>query len=307
MVHNTSMPDKSPHPTIRDLLALAAKDLQPKRIVCEADRAVGRLEAEVLLSFVLKKERTWLRVHDEIRLTAAQAKRFRHLVLRRTRHEPVAYILGEKEFYGLRFRVNQNVLIPRPESELIVDRVREILKREPSSHDLVWDVGTGSGAIALAIAKHIAPRNVIASDISSKAIPIAKRNAQDLKITNVAFAKADLLDATMRQLLEKKKAKRLIITANLPYLPLSDRSRLAKDVVGFEPSTALFARKNGLELIEKLLRQLASFDIHFESLLIEYDPPQTKKLRAMARSFFPKHHLKIHKDLAKRDRVLEIS
>jgi release factor glutamine methyltransferase len=307
MLHNIRMPDKSPRPTVRDVIHPAALDLKPRRIVCEADRHVGRLEAEVLLAFVLKKDRTWLRVHDDARLTTKQTKTYRVLVARRKRREPIAYILGQKEFYGLPLHVDRNVLIPRPESELVVDRVREILKHEPSSTDLVWDVGTGSSAIALAIAKHIKPRKVIASDISSKALTVAKKNAKNLKISNVAFFKANLLDTTMRRALETKKSPRLIITANLPYLPLSDRTKLDKDVVAFEPKTALFAKKNGLELIEKLLRQLSSFDIHFHTLLIEYDPPQTKTLRTLARSIFPKAKLKIHKDLAKRDRVLEIT
>jgi release factor glutamine methyltransferase len=307
MVHNNAMPDKSLRPTIRETIDLAAPDLKPRRITCEADRDLGTLEAEILLAHVLKKDRTWLRVHDTERVSSRSERLFTSLVARRKQREPIAYILGEKEFYGIPFSVNRHVLIPRPESELIVDRVREILKREPSSHDLVLDIGTGSGAIALAIAQYIQPRAVIATDVSADALRIAKRNAARLKLKNVRWLKANLLDASLRSLLDRQTCTRLVITANLPYLPLSDRNKLEKDVVAFEPSSALFAKNYGLELIEQLLRQLASFDIHFHTLLLEYDPPQTKTLRALARSVFPKHRLQIHKDLAGRNRVLEIT
>lgn len=307
MVHNIPMPDKSPRPTIREVLAHAAKELQPKRIVCDEDRNLGQLEAELFLSTILKKDRSWLRIHDDVALPASRFVLFQKMVTRRKKHEPVAYILGHKEFFGLDFIVDKRVLIPRPESELIVERVLDILKDEPSSRDVVWDVGTGSGAIAISIASHIAPRNVIASDISTKAIAVAKKNARALKTKNVTFLKANLLDAIARRAIEKTKPSRLIITANLPYLPTSDKKKLEKDVVAFEPSNALFAKQDGLELIAKLLSQLNSFDIHFDTLLLEYDPPQTKTLRALARSVFPKAKLTVHKDLAGRDRVFEIT
>ena len=164
MVHNIPMPDKSPRPTIREVLATTAPELQPRRIVCDEDRDLGRLEAELFLATIFKKDRAWLRIHDDSILTASRSKAFAKMVARRKKHEPVAYILGHKEFFGLDFIVDKRVLIPRPESELIVERVLEILKQEPSSGDVVWDIGTGSGAIAIAVAAYIAPRRVIASD-----------------------------------------------------------------------------------------------------------------------------------------------
>ena len=307
MVHNIPMPDKSPRPTIREVLATTAPELQPIRIVCDEDRDLGRLEAELFLATIFKKDRAWLRIHDDSVLTAAQSKAFAKMVARRKKHEPVAYILGHKEFFGLDFIVDKRVLIPRPESELIVECVLEILKQEPSSGDVVWDIGTGSGAIAVAVATYIAPRRVIASDISTKALTVAKKNARALKAKNVTFMNANLLDAVARRALEQTKPSRLIITANLPYLPISDKKKLEKDVVAFEPSNALFAKQDGLELITKLLKQLKSFDVHFDTLLLEYDPPQTKTLCALARSVFPKAKLTVHQDLAGRDRVLEIT
>ena len=301
------MTGKTKRPTVHALLRKAAMELKPKRITCAADKDLGELEAEILLARVLKCDRIWLFAHSSFQLPASSFQRFRTLVSRRKKHEPIAYILGEKEFYGLPFTVNRSTLIPRSESELLVDLARQALFPEPSLTDLVWDVGTGSGAIALAVAKHIGRRRVLATDISTKALATAKQNAKRLKLKNVTFAQADLLTPNLMGIFERIRERRLVIVANLPYLPTSDKKKLAADVVKYEPSTALFVGKDGTELIERFLRQLAALDIHFTSAFLEYDPPQTKKLRALARNLFPHATIRIHKDLAKRDRVLEIT
>ena len=300
------MTGKTKGTTIGELLKKAATDLKPKRITCAADKDLGDLEAEILLAHVLKKDRTWLFAHPDFQLPTSSSTLFRTLISRRKKHEPIAYILGEKEFYGLPFKVNRSTLIPRPESELLVDLARKALFPNPSLSDVVWDVGTGSGAIAIAVARHIGERRVFATDISTKALTVAKQNARRLKIKNVTFLKADLLTPSLIRLFVRMRDKRLIIVANLPYLPTKDKKKLTPDVVKYEPSDALFTGKDGTELIEKFLRQLATFDVHFASAFLEYDPPQTKKLRALARSLFPHATVRIHKDLAKRDRVLEI-
>lgn len=307
MVHNITMSSKTPSPTVRDLLMSAAKRLQPRCITCAADHDLGRFESEVLLAHVLKKDRTWLHAHDTDPVTTPKVTRFTSLVTRRVKREPIAYILGEKDFYGHPFIVDRRVLIPRPESEMLVELVAQKLFPEPNSNDLVWDVGTGSGAIAISVAKKITPRKVLATDISTKALTVAKKNAQRLKTKNIQFLKANLLAPTIIRLFERIRDGRLVIVANLPYLPDADKKRLDLDVVKYEPGSALFSGRDGLKLIEKFLRQLASFDIHFSSAFFEYDPPQTKKLRALAKSLFPKAKLKVHKDLAKRDRVFEIT
>ena len=127
----------------------------------------------------------------------------------------------------------------------------------------------------------------------------------------MTFLKADLLDSSVLRTLDRYRLPstvyRLIITANLPYLPMGDRKRLEPDVTKYEPGSALFTSHGGLALIEKFLRQLASFDVHFASAFLEFDPPQVKRIRLLARSLFPHSTLRIHKDLAKRDRVLEIT
>lgn len=293
--------------TIREILEQTTPRLAPRRITCAADKGLGALEAEILLAHALKKDRAWLFAHSGDTVPAPVLRRFRAVVARRIKHEPIAYIVGTKEFYGLPFGVDRRVLIPRPESELLVDLAREASFPEPSHRDLVWDVGTGSGAIAIAIAKHVAPRHVLATDVSPAALALAKKNAGRAGIRNVTFLRADLLDRNVRRFLEHRRPSRLVIVGNLPYLPVGDRRHLAPDVVTYEPADALFAGKHGTERIETFLRQLAAFDVHFGSVFLEFDPPQSKKLRALAKKLFPRAVVRIRKDLAKRNRVLEIT
>jgi release factor glutamine methyltransferase len=300
--------------TISELLKRAATDLQPKKIVCDQDRDLGWFETEVLLAHVLKKDRTWLKTHVEKVLSTQCSVKFQTLVERRRRREPIAYILGEKEFYGLTFFTDKRALIPRPESEMLVDAAIISSEFRVPSAELVmrdsicvWDVGTGSGAIAIAIAKNLPQAHVLATDISAPALALARKNAKRLKTKNITFLKADLLSPTVIRTFVRMSPCRLIITANLPYLPTSDMNKLDEDVIKYEPSSALFAGKDGLKIIEKFLQQLAMSHLPFSHLFLEYDPPQTKKLHTLTKSLFPKAKIKIHKDLARRDRVMEIS
>lgn len=293
--------------TIDEALKTASPELAPGHLRCIEEKNLGRLEAEVLLAHILKKDRAWLLSHPNYQLSTINYKQFRSFVSRRKRHEPIAYILGEKEFYGLTFKVNRHALIPRPETELIVDLALKKLCSDPSPRDLVWDVGTGSGAIALAVAAKIKQGGVLATDSSTPALNLARLNAKRLGVRRATFLKASLLTDRVKHYIHKKNPKRLIITANLPYLPLSDKRRLDPDVARFEPSSALFARDQGRGLIKKILRQVADSDLRPQALFIEFDPPQTKTLRAYAEKKFFAAVIKIHRDLSGRDRVMEIS
>lgn len=295
-------------PTIQEVLQKAAKDLQPHRIVCAGEKNLGRLEAEILLAHVLKKDRTFFHTHPDYQLPTTHYKLFQQMVKRRKRHEPIAYIIGNKEFFGLPFFVDQRVLIPRPESELLVELA---LQAKP---DLVWDVGTGSGAIAISIAKKIPRAQVLATDISTAALALARKNAKHLKAHNITFLKADLLDSSVRRFLSRFCSTynlqptnyKLIITANLPYLPDADKPLLDPDVVKYEPPSALFDGSSGLEIIEKFLKQISAANLKFAHIFLEIDPRQTKKLRAFTKSLFPKTKIKFYRDLAGRNRIMEI-
>ncbi len=330
------------HLTISATLSAASERLQPAHVTCQAERHLGRLEAEILLAHVLKKDRVWLIAHSDFRLTTLDCRRLAGLIRRREKHEPIAYILGQKEFYGLSFKVNRNVLIPRPESELLIELalshfpslsfVRRGLERgiamvnKVSNGITVWDVGTGSGAIAIAIAKYLPHARMLATDISSAALTLARQNAKRHDVTNVTFLRANLCAAKVRRWLVCKgmahdaPTQNLIIVANLPYLPTSDKgwtrraarlsspksSPLQQDVVKYEPRDALFAGQTGLEIIETILRQLAAFDIHFMAAYLEFDPPQTKHLMKLAQELFPRARIKLHKDLAGLNRVIAL-
>ncbi len=315
--------------TISVALQEAAKKLQPKRITCALDRDIGRLEAEILLAHVLGKDRAWIIAHGEELLRPIFEKKFRAFVQRRTKNEPVAYILGYKEFYGRDFKVTRDVLIPRPETELIVDLIHNLpsplLRKEGKKNTLplakgelegvcIWDLGTGSGALAITLAKEIRDAAILATDVSAKALTVARQNAKQLAVADrIRFGRADLLDAKTKNYLCSASSEfpTLVIAANLPYLPDSDRKVLDPDVVMYEPQTALFAGRDGLALINKFLTQLAHQrdSLGFESVevYLEFDPPQAAALKELAKKLFPKAKTKIHKDLAKRNRVLEIT
>ncbi|MBU2509491.1 peptide chain release factor N(5)-glutamine methyltransferase, partial [Patescibacteria group bacterium] len=231
--------------TTKQAILKAAKQIQPNKIICVADKGLGRFEAEILLAYVIKKDRSYLLAHPDYELPAISYKRFSRFVERRKKHEPMAYIKNERDFYGRKFFVDKRVLIPRPESEMLVELA---INEKP---DLVWDVGTGSGAISISIAKEIKPLTVLATDTSSPALTIARKNAKRLKAPNVTFLKSDLLDRGARSFIDRRKPKRLVIVANLPYLPNKDKQHLDQDVVKYEPVSALFGGPSGLEVIKK--------------------------------------------------------
>jgi len=289
------------------------------------------VDAEVLLSFVLAKPKEYLYSHGNANMASGDLEKFKRLISRRKRFEPVAYIVGKKEFYGLEFSVNSSVLIPRPETELLVESALQKispLSHLPSQLSIV-DVGTGSGNIIISIAKNLSTLlsqlpTLIATDVSAEAISVAKENAQshgvDKKIT---FLKGNLLDPVLSALnsLPAQQATKspaplstLILVANLPYIKENDS--LPPDVQNFEPTSALCAGKNGLKYYEELLEQLKNKygeftlsgsegprEIH---LFLEIDPRQTKKITKMVKIYFPKSTLKIKKDYAGRDRVCGI-
>ncbi len=293
--------------TVANILERAAKQLQPKKITCAADKGLGRLEAEVLLAFVMKKDRVWLIANREFRVASSELRVFQALVKKRKRHEPIAYLTGEKDFYGRAFRVSPAVLIPRPETEQIVDLVKAM---KPSA---VWDVGTGSGCIAVTLAAECPKAKILGTDLDPKALAIARQNAKRYKATNAAFKKGDLLDRTALDWIlthaprtSRRADRRLVITANLPYLPNADKRKLEPDVVKYEPFKALFGGPKGSEVIEKLLRQIAALDLHAD-VILECDPPEALDLARLARSLFPHFSVRTYKDLAKHYRIVTIT
>lgn len=265
------------------------------------------LEAELLLAHALKRERTWLIAHKEEPLLPSKERGFLRLVERREQHEPIAYLLGQKEFCGLSFEVNRHVLIPRPETEGMI----ELIAGNTDDRTTVWDVGTGSGAIVVSAKKALPHAKMIASDVSRRALSLAKENAVRLLGAShgIEFLQGSLLTRAIEQSIIDTNPAKLIILANLPYLPLSDIQTLEKDVVGFEPHQALFTEKDGNALIIKLLKQLARFLRQHPTstrMVFEFDPPQAENLQALAKKVFPTAMIDVREDGCERERFLTI-
>lgn len=246
-------------------------------------------EIELLLGAVLDKSKEFLYLHPELRLTTEQATKLEELANQRVTGVPIAYLTGTKYFYGLNFKVNKNVLIPRPESEWMVDETLRILakKQKNSGRKLlrVLDVGTGSGCLAVSIAYNCDPAKVqvFASDISDKALGIAKQNCKLAKV-KINFSKSDLL--------ANIKGKFDVIIANLPYVPESDYQKFIENLK-FEPKLALSDGTNDFILIKKFLSQLPQKLEKNGIAILEIDP---KAATLPAPKGFTKRNVKdIHK------------
>ncbi|MFA6391749.1 MAG: peptide chain release factor N(5)-glutamine methyltransferase [Patescibacteria group bacterium] len=251
------------------------------------------LDAEVLLSYVLNKPKEYIFSHPEITLTKKQTSILDRLIKKRAQFEPVAYLTHNKEFYGLDFYVDKNVLIPRPETELLVDAVLNDLKNNSSV--IIADIGTGSGCIAVAIAKNMPKVTVIASDISKKALAVAKTNAKRLGVENqIRFVHGDLLNVIDTPV--------QIIIANLPYLPMSEQ----KKEISYEPKQALFGKNSGLEFLEKIIEQSPGKLKAGGKMILEIHPPQSMQIESYVHNIFPEANIKIIKDLAGKERILSI-
>ena len=217
----------------------------------------ARLDTEVLLAHVLKKERIFLYAHFDRPLSTDERDEFRAMVKRRAMREPVAYILGEKEFYGRPFVVNEFTLIPRPETEHLIDGILKWKKEgcggEAWSGPLkVLDIGTGTGCIGITLAAELDEVEVTAVDISQEALHMASANADALGVAEkIRFIQGDLLDSV-------KGEQFHLIVSNPPYVEEVERANLPPDVAQFEPESALFAGEDGMDIIRRLVPDAAA-------------------------------------------------
>lgn len=206
-----------------------------------------RLDAEVLLAFALSVNRTQLIVDGQRPLGGEELARFRALVKRRRGHEPVAYLRGEREFYGRTFRVDARVLIPRPDTETLVT-VALHRTRHVSMAMRALDLCTGSGCVAITLARERPTGFVVASDLSPGALDVARNNAQRLGAYNMSFLAGDLFEAV-------KGMRFDVVTANPPYIPSAEIAGLAADVREHEPRMALDGGESGTRLTSKIIEQ----------------------------------------------------
>jgi release factor glutamine methyltransferase len=221
--------------------------------LAEASSQIARRDAETLLAHLLGRDRAWIFAHPEADLDERQKEAFRDLTSRRAAHEPLQYLTGRQEFYGLSMNVTTDTLIPRPETERLVEEV--LHWAELQSQPLrILDIGTGTGAIALALATHLPTAEVVACDISAAALSVARDNAERLDLAGrVRFTQSDLLAALTPEL----DAGGLFhaIVSNPPYVPAADAPTLHPEVVDHEPHIALFAGPDGLDIYRRLIPQ----------------------------------------------------
>ena len=254
------------------------------------------LEAEVLLRHALDLDRAQLyaRLHEG--LDETHRADFQRLINRRVAHEPTAYIVGHKEFYGIDLEVTPDALVPRPETELLVD---EALRVAPDGPCTIADVGTGCGAIAVALATRLPQAVIYAIDDSERALALAARNVERLGLTSrVRPVHGDLLDPL-------PEAVDLIV-ANLPYVKTRDWEALPPEIREHEPRAALDSGPNGTEALERLLRVAPSYLRPKGRLLAEIAWDEGELLVEVARECFPRARVTIEKDLAGLDRILMI-
>ncbi len=255
------------------------------------------LDAEVLLCFVLKKSKEFLHTHPESKLTAAQLKKFSDYIKRRAKNEPIAYIIKTKEFYGLDFYVDKRVLIPRPETELLVDTILS-LQTPYSDKCIIADIGTGSGCIAVTLAKQLPKAEIMATDISKKTLLVAKKNAKKHKV-KIKFYHGDLIAP-----LKNKKIN--IIAANLPYLDNYYKTS-TNPGLKYEPKTALEGFQHGIAVYEKLFRQIDNRKQKPKFIICEIGYNQAKKMEKLIKKYLPKSGIIIKKDLAGLNRLAIIN
>jgi release factor glutamine methyltransferase len=254
------------------------------------------LDAQTLLAHCLGKSRTWLLSHPEESLTKSVFSAFQQKIDALERGIPLPYVLGHWEFYGLDFTVTSDTLIPRPETELLVDKALDWLNLQPKSC-LVVDIGTGSGCIAVTLAKHHPDVSVIATDISHSTLKIARGNAIQHKVGHqVDFLQADLFPPILDRI--------DLICANLPYIPTQTLQTL--EVSGREPDLALNGGLDGLVLIGNLFEEAPAHIAPGGSLLIEIESSQGDNAQNLAQRAFPYAEISLVPDLSGKDRLVTV-
>lgn len=291
--------------TIKDALENGASLLAQAREQEQSEGSDPRLDAQVLLGHVLNVERATLYAHPERLLSVEQEQQFYRLLFQRERGEPVAYLVGHKEFFGLDFLVDRRVLIPRPETELLVEAALSAIRSMLAGGfiPLVADIGTGSGAIPITLAvKEPRLPYLYASDISADALEVARLNCQRHAVEQrVRLLQGDLL-APLPEAVD-------VLTANLPYVGTEEMDALTPDVSAYEPHLALFSGPRGLDLLYRFFTEAqksAKLKEH-AVLLLEIGYQQRETLRRLVSEQWPAALVTFEKDYSGWDRLLRVT
>ena len=260
----------------------------------------SNLESDLILAFALKITRSQLHAHINSVVTEKEHSIINGLIKRRITNEPLAYILGFREFFGNNFIVNPSVLIPRQETECLVEIVIKYLQNLPTINPIILDVGCGSGVIGGSLLNIFPNINLISIDISRDALILTDKNIiNTIKSTNYNLVLGDLLSAI--------KGPVDLIIANLPYIPSDRISTLQNEVKFYEPIKALDGGRNGLQLISQLIDQSKTILSTDGALFLEIDPDQKIKVETKLQNTFHEHTAKTTQDLSGKDRVVALT
>lgn len=255
------------------------------------------LDAQVLLAHISEQPRSWILAHPENELTAAQATALKKALTQLQAGTPLPYVLGHREFFGLDFTVSADVLIPRPETEELVEHALNWLRNKNNAR--VMDMGTGSGCIPVSLARNAPSLTLLAIDRSSSALNIARQNAAKHGVADrIEFIESDLFANVPA--LERFN----LITANLPYIPTETLKALA--IYTREPTLALDGGADGLDLIRRFLAGAQHFLAPNGRIMLEIDSSHGEKARDAAKKFFPEANCKLMQDLSGRNRFIRI-
>ncbi len=275
--------------------------------LAETNSGTPQLDAAVLLGYVLGVNKSWLYAHPTRPLSETEIERFEGLVRRRMCHEPVAYLVGFKPFYGLDITVDHRVLIPRPETELLVDHVLDFVRNliTRGVRPCIADVGTGSGAIAVALAVNVPEAILYAIDVSDAALAVAAQNIW-------RYGLGEQVQLLPGHLLEPLPAAVDVIVANLPYIATSDLPGLPSQVREYEPALALDGGASGLAVITGLLLSLASPQGRQKlrpggRVYLEIGAGQGDAAQALVQDLLPDAEVRVVQDYADLDRMLVVA
>lgn len=276
--------------TIRDVLDWATKDFEARGIESP------RLDAELIVANALGIDRIGLYLDLGRPLLEAERSAIRPLVMRRRDREPVAYILGYRDFYGRRFEVTSDVLIPRPDTETLIEHALRLIPSDSGSR--VIDVGTGSGAIAITIAAERPLAEVTATDISERALAVAARNASALDVgERIRFEHADLFDS---------KGPFDFVLSNPPYISAADLKGLEAEVRVHEPNTALEGGDDGLNVVRALIAEAGSATTRGAQILMEIGAGQAPDVASIAEHSTNWKHVETYQDINRIERVVHL-
>ncbi len=271
--------------------------IQQSNITLQSLSPTPELDTYIIIEYVLGLNKLEAIMHQDDIILTREIEAIQECIQERLKHKPIAYIIGHKEFYGREFIVNEQVLIPRPETEAIIDITKILLK--DITNPIIWEVGTGSGCIAITIAIEMPNADIYASDISLRALQIAQNNAILItgKQSLITYLEGDLIDIFPQELQPN------LIIANLPYL---DQNQYTDDSLLYEPDLALYSNQYGLEHYIRLIQDIKSRFIVYPKILIEINPEQVSPLQDIIQTIFVASNITIYKDLQGLDRHILI-